>query len=121
MHDADAGEIFARGLVERILKPLDALKARKRAHDGNAQYRNKQHDRDARCQRPLPRLAGDLHYRPDGHERRLDDDLKRQNDQHLHLNNVVCRTGYKARGRKSVYLLESKALDLVEHFFSQTL
>ena len=120
-HDAQAGEVFAGHEVDVVGELLHGLElGHDHGHhddDGDEQ----DDDGDAGGESPFETFAGDLAYGPYGHDRRLDDELQADGDEHLDLRDVVGGAGDEARGGEFAHFGGAIGFDLAEFERAQAL
>ncbi|MNY44384.1 hypothetical protein D3C86_1794110 [compost metagenome] len=93
---------------------LQLLELRQHEHDTDSYDQDKHTDGNAGRQRPLPALADNLEQRPHCKDRSLHEQLQSDDNQHLHLGNIVGRTGNQAGCREVVDFLHGEGLHLIE-------
>ena len=91
----------------------DALEQRMRKDKAEAEDQYDQPDGDRRRDRPFRAFVGDLGDRQHRHQRRADDDEQTENDDGLHLCDIVGGAGDQRSGGKAVDLRHREALDRV--------
>ncbi|MNI61578.1 hypothetical protein D3C73_1168580 [compost metagenome] len=98
---------------------LQLLELRQNQYDADSDDQDEYCDGNTGRERPLPALAGNLKQCPYCEDWRLDQQLQTDNNQHLHLGNIIGRTGNQTCCREAVNLLHGEGLHLIEQLGAQ--